>query len=79
MFNELDAESTFNIIDNIFVEETLKDAHSGGNLVLIRAKLNKIYDRESNGSKDTSASGNGPIEYTEQTENGFVGLEAPLN
>lgn len=79
MFNELDAESTFNIIDNIFVEETIRDAQANGNLVLIRAKLNKIYDRESNGSNDTSASGNGPIEYTEQTEEGFVGLEAPLN
>jgi hypothetical protein len=78
MFNELDAESTFNIIDNIFVEESLKDAHFQGNLSLIRAKLNKIYDRESNGTDDNSASGNGPIEYTEQTEEGFVGLEAPM-
>jgi len=78
MFNELDAESTFNIIDNIFVEESLKDAQFQGNLTLIRAKLNNIYDRESNGSNDKSTSGNGPIEYTEQTEEGFVGLEAPM-
>jgi hypothetical protein len=79
LFNELDAERSFNIIDNIFVEETIRDAQANGNLILVRAKMNKIYDRESNGSKDNSASGDGPIEYTEQTEEGFVGLEAPLN
>lgn len=79
MFNELDAESTFNIIDNIFVEEAIRDAHAQGNLVLVRAKLNKIYKRESNGSNDNSTSGTGPIEYTEQTEEGFMGLEAPMN
>lgn len=77
--NELDADRSFNMIDNIFVEDALRDAQVQGNLVLIRAKVNKIHDREkSTGADDEFHSGNGPIEYTEQTEHGFVGLEAPL-
>lgn len=79
LFNELDAERSFNIIDNIFVEETIRDAEVQGNLILVRAKLNNVYKRESNGSNVNSTSGTGPIEYTEQTEEGFMGLEAPLN
>lgn len=45
----------------------------------MRAKLNSIYKRDKSGSAaDEFQSGNGPIEYTEQTDEGFVGLEAPL-
>jgi hypothetical protein len=78
----LDAERTFNLIDHIFIDDSLRDAELGGNLILIRGKLNKIYDREhkrsSSAEDEFQPSGNGPIDYTEQSENGFVGLEAPL-
>lgn len=79
--NELDAERTFNLIDNIFIEESLRDATLQGQLFLQRAKLNKIHEGEANRDtsyNDSRHSDNGPIKYTEQTEQGFVGLEAPL-
>jgi hypothetical protein len=80
--NTLDAERAFNLIDHIFIDDSLRDAELQGNLILIRGKLNKVYDREhkrsSNAEDDFHPSGNGPIDYTEQSEDGFVGLEAPL-
>lgn len=80
--DELDAERAFNLIDSIFVEDLLRDAELQGALVLTRAKLDKIYNRKTHNRSDEDdseyTSGNGPIRYTEQTENGFVGLEAPL-
>jgi hypothetical protein len=79
--NELDAERSFNLIDNIFIEESLRDEALQGQLFLRRAKLNKIHESETDTNtsyNDSRHSDTGPIKYTEQTEQGFVGLEAPL-
>jgi len=78
--NELDAERSFNLIDNIFVEDSLRDSLSQGNLNLIRAKVLKVHEFDSTDTSynDSRHSDNRPIKYTEQTEQGFVGLEAPL-
>lgn len=59
----------------------MKDGQVEGRLVTARAKLDKAYDRINvNGSNDedsVGSTGSSPV-YAEQTEDGYIGLEAPL-
>lgn len=84
LFERYDAERTFNIIDQILLEDSLLNNQHGGAVILARASLNKAYGRMgSNGRNDTDSgdsndsAGRSPV-YAEQTEFGYVGFEAPL-
>jgi hypothetical protein len=86
VFERLDAERSFNVIDQILLEDSLHDATHGGAVVKARATLNKAYGRiGTSGSNDTDSDDDDFIEssrdspvYAEQTEFGYVGFEAPL-
>jgi hypothetical protein len=76
----VDAERTFNVIDNLIVADAIENALANGGLFEARTKLSKVYDKiDSDGTDDFSGNnGTGQIEYTPQTEDGYLGLEKPL-
>lgn len=66
-----------NIIDSIVVEEGLLDRANQGQLSHARAVLNKEYGRiDGEGIDEFSNDESSP--FTTQTDDGYVGLEAPL-
>lgn len=75
----MDAERSFNVIDNLIVEDAVENAQAQGALFEARTNLTKAYDKiDGDGTDDFSGNGTGQIEYTPQTEEGYLGLEAPL-
>lgn len=86
VFERYDAERSFNVIDQILLEDALHDATHHGAVVKSRATLNKAYGRiGTSGRNDTDSDDEDSIEssrdspvYAEQTEFGYVGFEAPL-
>lgn len=79
MFNELDSERSFNIIDDILVEAAMKNAETEDILLKIRTAFEKIYTASD--SDDPAVDYDySETEYADQTEEGYVGLPfAPLN
>lgn len=81
IFQNLDAERAFNVIDNLIVEDAVENARLEGALFDTRTKLTKAYGKiDSDGTDDISGdpyAGMGQID-TPQTEEGYLGLEAPL-
>lgn len=79
MFNEMDTERSFNIIDDILVEAAMQNAESEDALLKIRTAFDKFYTASDtdNPAVDYDYS---DTEYLEQDDNGFIGLSiAPLN
>lgn len=79
MFNELGSERSFNVIDDILVEEAMRNAETEDTLLKIRLAFEKIYTtRDSDDSAveiDYSE-----VEYIEPSEDGYGGLPfGPLN
>lgn len=77
MFQELGSYESFNIIDDILIEEALKDEKFGGALIAYREKLEKQYvmgliDVEE--GEEIYIPGN----YAEQTEDGYAGFLPPM-
>jgi hypothetical protein len=76
VFDDLDAERCFNVIDYLVVTDALANTKSQGALKEVRTALDKLYDRiEGVGSV---AKYSPPIVYADQTEDGYVGFEKPL-
>ena len=84
LFWSIDATAAFDIIDNFIVEDALTSATVGENaLEKVRTSILSAYNRHEAGRSNDDASGSSPgvpqpIRYTDQTEDGYVGLEAPL-
>mgnify|MGYP006188551523 CR=1 FL=1 len=79
-FETLDSARTMNIIDNILIEDALRDEQANQQITHKRAVLNKHYgiigyDED---GEPTVNSGASQLNYVAQTENGFAGLEPPL-
>lgn len=85
IFDEYDAERAFNLIDYLLVEDAIYDGSNQGNVNKIRAMLNKSYgrtrtmvDEDGFEIEVDSTSSSGEFNYVEQTEQGYLGLEAPM-
>jgi len=85
IFDEYDAERAFNLIDYLLVEDAIYDGANQGNVTKIRAIVNKSYGRtrtmvDEDGFEITVDvdSDSGEFNYVEQTEQGYLGLEAPM-
>lgn len=79
MFNELGSERSFNIIDDILVEEAMKNAETEDILLKVRSAFEKIYTTRDSDNPGVEIDYS-EIEYAEQSEDGYVGLPfAPLN
>lgn len=77
MFQELGSYESFNIIDDILIEEALKDDKSGGALMDLREKFEKQYVMgliNVEEGEEIYIPGN----YAEQTENGYEGFLPPM-
>lgn len=79
MFNEMGSERSFNIIDDILVEEALKNAETEDVLLKIRLAFEKIYT--TSGTDDPAVDFDySSVEYIEPSDDGYEGLPfAPLN
>ena len=77
MFATLGHEQTMDIVDSILVEDTLEDAKHDGVLTKIRTAVKKQYATIESSSGEPSVVYEPPV-YTEQTEDGYVGLPPPL-
>jgi hypothetical protein len=89
MFNSLDEYRSFNIIDDILVEEALKNAETDDALLKVRSTLDKEYVKFSDTEPELSAPPEFvdfipedyegvvdyiPMDYAEQSDEGYVGL-----
>lgn len=75
LFNETDSARSFNIIDDILVEDTLRDAETQGTLHKIRLTLDKAYSGKSMNDDDPAYNFDYEnMEYAESTEDGYVGI-----
>lgn len=79
MFNELGSERSFNIIDDILVEEALKNSETEDIFLKIRLAFEKIYT--TSGTDDPGVDFDySEVEYIEPTDDGYAGLPfGPLN
>lgn len=79
MFNELDSERSFNIIDDILVEDALRNAESDSALTKVRAAIDKAYSSGFDGEDDSFDNNYyGNIEYIEPGEDGYdLGFDLP--
>jgi hypothetical protein len=80
LFNETDSERTFNIIDDILVEDALRNAETDSALTKVRAVIDKAY-YPSSGDDGEFNYDYSNIEYVEPTEDGYdLGFDlAPMN
>lgn len=80
LFEKTDSDRTMNILDNIVVEDALRNQETADKLKETRARLNKNHGRIGSGAKDgsTGYSGGSQLNYIQPTERGYQGLEAPL-
>jgi hypothetical protein len=78
MFNELGSERSFNIIDDILVEEALRNAESDEVFLKIRLAFEKIYTASDmdDPAVDFDYS---EVEYLEPSEDGYDLPFSPLN
>ena len=65
MFNNLGEYRSFNIIDDILVEEAIKNAETDDALLKIRSILDKEYVKFSDSDVDAEYSGEVPEGYEE--------------
>jgi hypothetical protein len=75
LFQKLDENRSFNIIDDILVEEALRNAEVEESLTKMRKHLDKSYlmvDDENPLYKDIE--GYIPGDYAEATDQGFMGI-----
>lgn len=82
MFNELDTERTFNVIDDILVEAQMTNHQTDDLLLKARTGHDKIYTKTASDNDDPVGTDYAEQFYadTEQTEEGYVGLPfAPMN
>jgi hypothetical protein len=82
LFEKYDATRSFNVIDQILLEDQILDDQMGGALIKYRATLDKEYDKmgdsgTNDSDSDSFMSGASPA-LAEETEFGFVGFDAPL-
>lgn len=81
MFWTLGTARSFNVIDHLLIEDAVRDNESRGAIIKSRAQLDKQYGRIGKGDNDEFSmqpSGNSQLNYVDQTEDGFVGLEPPV-
>ena len=83
MFRRFTADRVFNIIDTIFVDESLSDARDEEARGKLKAKLNTAYDKivregSSNDADGAYASTTQPYGYLQPDEHGYPGLEPPM-
>ncbi len=76
MFNELDSDRSFNIIDDILAEETLRNDETKNGLTEVRLRINNTYWQIS--EEEQEEPGYIPGDYTSQNEMGYAGLLPPL-
>lgn len=73
------SERSFNIIDDILVEEALKNAETEDTLLKIRTAFDKFYTARDTDNPEVEYDYS-EIEYADQTEDGYIGIPfAPLN
>lgn len=84
LLQELDGDRAFDVIDSILVDELLSGVDVEGGIEKVRTNILSVYNgNRIRGSSNDNAGGmipreQQPIAWTEQTEDGFAGLEAPL-
>ena len=66
----------FNIVDYVVISEALADGEKSGAITKVRAEVRKIYDATNDDPHNPTNSA--PFQETEQTVNGYMGLDAPL-
>jgi hypothetical protein len=76
MFNELDSDRSFNIIDDILAEQLLRNEETNNGLTEVRLRIDKLYWQLS--EEEMEEPGYIPGNYTPQTEMGYEGLLPPL-
>ncbi|UDL16777.1 hypothetical protein SEA_ATUIN_84 [Arthrobacter phage Atuin] len=89
MFNNLDEYRSFNMIDDILVEEALKNAETDDALLKVRSMLDKEYVKFSDSESDASIAPELvdyipedyegvvdyiPMDYADQSDEGYVGI-----
>jgi hypothetical protein len=89
MFNNLDEYRSFNMIDDILVEEAIKNAETDDALLKVRTTLDKEYVKFSGSDSETSVAPEIvdyipedyegvvdyiPMDYAEQSDEGYIGL-----
>lgn len=88
MFNNLDEYRSFNMIDDILVEEALRNAETEDALLKIRSILDKEYVKYSDSAPDVlppeivdyipedyeGVVDYIPMDYADQSDEGYVGL-----
>lgn len=77
MFQELGSYESCNIIDDILVEEAVRDAEVHGAITEIRSKIEKSYIVGLIDIEDEEE-GYIPGIYADQTEEGYVGFLPPM-
>jgi hypothetical protein len=78
MFNELGSERSFNIIDDILVEEALKNAESEEVFLKIRLSFEKHYT--TSGTDDPAVDFDySEVDYLEPSDEGYDLPFGPLN
>lgn len=94
LFQRLDADRAFNVIDSILIEEGLRDANTEESYTKVRTALRKVYNGSVNKAtknydesdyekmfgtrSDPSKPVKQYIPVVEPTEDGYPGLAAPL-
>lgn len=73
LFQTLDEYRSFNIIDDILVEEAIRDAEVHESLTKIRKHLDKSYLMEADDSPYKDIEGYIPGVYDDATDEGFAG------
>ena len=81
---EHSAERAFNIIDSIIVDDAIRNGMANGGLEKARTEILKVYNGRGSSNDEYGESSYDsreprPIQYAEETEDGFVGLEPPMN
>ena len=73
LFENLSADRCLNLIEEIIVEELIRNGKVDGAIKKLRSEITRIYLKAEKNEE--------PIEFVEtpQTEQGYVGLDAPLN
>lgn len=80
LFQKLDSERTFNIIDSIVAEELVRNAEVNGAVVETRLRMYNEVNTEDTflSEEELNDPGYIPGNYTQMSEAGYAGLGPPL-
>ena len=79
LLETLPPERAFNIVDYVVISEALADGEKGGAITKVRAEVRKIYDAANDDPHNPyNPTNSAPFQETEQTVDGYMGLDAPL-